>query len=69
MTKNDIKNSFRRNHEQVISTPRNVEFFKGKKKMVVASHNPLFTLIERADHIYIGLGHCAFCVYVILGGT
>lgn len=31
-TRNDIENNYRRSYGQVVSTPRNVEFFKGKKK-------------------------------------
>jgi hypothetical protein len=67
--KERYRNNFRRSHGQVIITPRIVGFFKGKKEMVVVSHNALFTIIKRVDYIYIGLGDCAFCVYVILSGT
>jgi hypothetical protein len=41
-------------------------FFENKKEMVVAAHHHLFTIVQRFDFFYVGLGDCAIRVYFIL---
>jgi hypothetical protein len=40
--------------------------FENKEEMVADSHHYLSTIVERFDILYVRLGDCAVCVYVVL---